>query len=264
RGTPPAPAPLAPVRVADLAADAAALITHLGVGPCRVMGASLGAMVAQELAVRRPELVSGLALLATRCRTDQFRARLGRAQAARVRTGVSSDHDALAHLLWLFSPRTLLHEQRAADWFTLFRRFPVVGLGPAAQYEATLIADQTTELGKIDRPCLVMAFADDVLTPPELCQEVASAIPESRYVCFPDCGHFGFLEHPGLVNAALLEFFASVPRRELVDEVRGPGGGSQGGGGANPGVGLATTTTPRAAGWAPEFAAELPARDTSM
>ncbi|MGH3736251.1 MAG: alkaline phosphatase PhoX, partial [Micromonosporaceae bacterium] len=52
---------------------------------------------------------------------------------------------------------------------------------------------------------------------------------------------------------------SGVLRRELVDEVRGPGGGSQGGGGANPGVGLATTTTPRAAGWAPEFAAELPA-----
>ncbi|MGH8572646.1 MAG: alpha/beta fold hydrolase [Gammaproteobacteria bacterium] len=210
RGTPPAPAPMGSVRIGELAADTVELIELLDVGPCRVVGASLGAMVAQELAIRRPELVGALVLMATRCRTDYFRAALGRAQAAKARASATSDYDALAHLLWLFSPRTLIDERRAADWFTLVRTFPVLGLGPATQYEATIIPNQTEALRGVDRPCLVIAFADDLITPPELCREVATAIAGSRFVTIPDCGHLGFLERPDAVNAALLEFLTET------------------------------------------------------
>lgn len=212
RGTPPAPAPIGLLRISDLLADTVDLIGRLGVAPCRVVGASLGAMVAQELVAQRPDLVSSVALLATRCRTDFFRATLARVHAARARAGGgrSSDLDALTHLLELFSPRTLADDRSAADWFALFRAYPITGLGPAAQYEATIIPDRADALREVDRPCLVVGFADDVLTPPAMCREVASAIPGSRYLTIPDCGHFGFLERPDAVNAALIEFFAAA------------------------------------------------------
>ncbi|MGH3992105.1 MAG: alpha/beta fold hydrolase, partial [Pseudonocardiaceae bacterium] len=210
RGTPPSATPLGPYRLADLVADAVDLITGLGVGPCRIVGASLGAMVAQELALARPDLVTAVALLGTRCRTDFFRATAARAFAARIRGGVHTDYDAVGSLLQLFSRRTLADDRATADWFEVFRTFPASGPGLAAQYEATIIGDRTAALRGVRRPCLVVAFAEDVLTPPSLCREVADAIPGCRYVELAECGHFGFLEQPAEVNAALLDFFAVI------------------------------------------------------
>src|SRR5688500_888539 len=52
-----------PVSFAEHAADAAALLDHLGVRRAPVAGHSTGAIIALELAVARPDLVHSLALL---------------------------------------------------------------------------------------------------------------------------------------------------------------------------------------------------------
>lgn len=211
RGTPPSTVPSAPFRLADLTDDAAGLITELRLAPCLVVGASLGAMVGQELALGRPDLVRAAALLGTRCRTDFIRGKFARAYADHVRRGQPpSDLEAVTLLMQLFSSATLADDRLAADWLTLFQNYSARGVGPATQYEATIIPDRTDALRMVDRPCLVVAFAEDSVTPPVLCQEVASAIPGCRYVEIAGCGHFGFLERPELVNATLIDFFSAV------------------------------------------------------
>jgi 3-oxoadipate enol-lactonase len=57
--------PPGPYTMADYAADAAALLDHVGWDTCRVVGVSFGGMVAQELAVTWPSRVERLALLCT-------------------------------------------------------------------------------------------------------------------------------------------------------------------------------------------------------
>ncbi len=57
--------PPGPYTMADYAADALALLDHVGWSSCRVVGVSFGGMVAQELAVTAPERVERLALLCT-------------------------------------------------------------------------------------------------------------------------------------------------------------------------------------------------------
>src|SRR5580693_8782108 len=57
RGIPPSDVPAGDYSLADLVADTAGLIEALDVGPCRLVGTSLGALVATELAISRPELV---------------------------------------------------------------------------------------------------------------------------------------------------------------------------------------------------------------
>jgi pimeloyl-ACP methyl ester carboxylesterase len=211
RGTPPSTVPSAPFRVADLTDDVACLITELGLAPCLIVGASLGAMTGQELALSRPDLVRAAALLGTRCRTDFIRGRFVRAYADQIRRGQPpSDLDAVMLVTQMFSSLTLADDRRAADWLTLFQTFSARGLGAAMQYEATLIPDRTDALRKVRRPCLVVAFTEDAVTPPVLCREVASAIPCCRYVEIDGCGHFGFLERPEPVNAALIDFFSAV------------------------------------------------------
>jgi thioesterase CepJ len=213
RGTAPSAVPPGPYRLADLVEDTAGLISSLELGPCRIVGASLGAMVGQELAVARPDLVRAAALLGTRCRTDFFRGAVMRAAAARIREPAAhpaADYDVLASMLQMFSARTLADDKAADDWFAVLQAFPVRGPGPAAQYEATIIPDRTAVLRAVRCPCLVVGFAEDVLTPPALCREVAAAIPGARYAEVSDCGHFGFLEEPGTVNALLTDFFESA------------------------------------------------------
>jgi thioesterase CepJ len=210
RGT--ATTPSAPFRLADLAGDAACLIAELRIGPCLVVGASLGAMIGQELALIRPDLVRAAALLGTRCRTDLFRAKFTRAYADQVRRGSPpSEVEALMLLSQLFSAATLADDGQVADLLTLFRTFYARGVGPAMQYEATIIPDRSDALRQVGSPCLVIAFAEDTLTPPTLCREVAAAIPGCRYIEIADCGHFGFLERPERVNSTLIDFFSAVP-----------------------------------------------------
>ena len=57
--------PPGPYAMADYAADAAALLDHLGWETCRVIGVSFGGMVAQEFAVTWPLRVERLALVCT-------------------------------------------------------------------------------------------------------------------------------------------------------------------------------------------------------
>lgn len=211
RGTPPSTVPSAPFRVAELAADVACLITELRLAPCLIVGASLGAMIGQELAITRPELVRAAALLGTRCRTDFIHGRFVRAYADQVRRGEPpSDLDVVMLVMQLFSSATLADDRKATDLLKLFQVFSARGIGPAMQYQATLIPDRTDALRRVDRPCLVVAFAEDMVTPPALCREVASAIPGCGYVEITGCGHFGFLERPEAVSAALIDFFAAA------------------------------------------------------
>lgn len=204
--------PSSPFRLADLIVDVSLLIAELGLAPCLVVGASLGAMIGQELTLAHPELVRAAVLLGTRSRTDFIRGKLTRAMAAQARSGnPPSELEALLLLSQLFATSTLADEQTAANLLTLFRGFYAAGMGPAMQYEATIIADRTAALRHVSRPCMVIAFAEDSLTPPSACREVAAAVPGCRYEEISSCGHFGFLERPEQVNATLIDFFSAVP-----------------------------------------------------
>jgi len=56
----------APFTIGDMAEDAAEVLRGIGAGPATVLGLSMGGMIAQELALRHPELVGQLVLVGTR------------------------------------------------------------------------------------------------------------------------------------------------------------------------------------------------------
>lgn len=212
RGSAPSSAPTGPYRLAELVADTAGLIRALGIGPCRIAGSSLGAMIAQELALVRPDLVTGIALLGTRGRLTHYQRALAIATAQAVRAGdaIPASYAAVTGMGTLFGLRTLADDRFTADWLQLAESFPVRGEGPASQYDAARIPDRLDALSAVTTPTLVVAFDQDVVTPAELCREVANAIPGSSYVEVKDCGHFGFLERPDEVNGHVIAFFDTL------------------------------------------------------
>jgi pimeloyl-ACP methyl ester carboxylesterase len=198
--------------IQTMVADTAELIESLGVGPARVVGASMGAFIAQELMVARPELVTASVLMATRGRLDRARESFRDAEEELYASGVQLPpaYETKTRLLESFSRKTLNDDVAIADWIAMFNLWPVKSTpGLRCQLDVAPRTNRLPAYRGIAAPVLVIGFADDVVTPPYLGREVADAIPNGRYLQIPDAGHLGFFERPQAVNAAALQFFTS-------------------------------------------------------
>ena len=65
-------------------------------------------------------------------------------------------------------------------------------------------------LPRISCPTLVVAGTDDWLTPPEAAEEMANAIPNSRFLVMNDTSHFGIIEHGPLLWDPIDELLAQA------------------------------------------------------
>jgi pimeloyl-ACP methyl ester carboxylesterase len=195
----------------QMVADTAALIEKLDAAPVRIVAVSMGAYIAQELMVARPELVSQAVLMATRGRQDRTREffRTAEWELASSRVRLPPNYDAKMRLLESFSPKTLNDDAKVRDWIEMFTMWPTkqtpglqtqIAIGPAD--------NRLPAYRSITARVLVLGFAYDVVLPPHLGKEVADAIPNASYLEIPDTGHLGFIEAPEAVNAAVLKFFA--------------------------------------------------------
>ncbi|GAA2640412.1 alpha/beta fold hydrolase [Dactylosporangium fulvum] len=206
RGIPPSDTPEL-VTVTDLVGDAAHLVERLGLAPCRVVGSSMGARVAAELCLERPDLVDRAVLMATFGRPSAYLTALTIAERAVEQAGLVllDAYVAAVRAALNLSPRTLADDRKARDWLDIFE-LPLPGAESASRLELDADADRFDAYPKIATACLVVGFADDLIAPARGCREVADAIPGARYVEIPDAGHYGYLEQPDRLNAELLAF----------------------------------------------------------
>ncbi|GBE65202.1 hydrolase [Mycobacterium sp. MFM001] len=196
-----------------MVADTAALIEERGAAPARVVAASMGAFIAQELMVAHPHLVSKAVLMATRGRLDRARQFFHTAEAdlAASETRLPAAYDAKVRLLESFSPKTLNDDAAVAEWIDIFTMWPnKMTPGLRCQLDVSPQNNRLPAYQAITASVMVIGFADDLVTPPHLSREVADAIPNGRYLQIADAGHLGFLERPDAVNAAILQFFAGM------------------------------------------------------
>lgn len=106
RGIGGSDAPEGKYSLADMVADTKGLIEALDLGPCRIVGYSMGAMIAQELAIEAPHLVRSAVLMATRARSDAMRrAMLESEQLMREnRVQLPPKYEAVRTVLEMLSP----------------------------------------------------------------------------------------------------------------------------------------------------------------
>jgi pimeloyl-ACP methyl ester carboxylesterase len=210
RGIGPSDAPPGKYSLADLTADTKGLIESLGLAPCRIVGMSMGALIAQELSIEYPELVHSAVLIATRARSDALRRAQAVADIALLESGVHppAAYDAVTSVMKMLSPATLNDDQAVTTWLTVFEL--THGQGAAeGQIWVDTTEDRRAALARVTAPCRVIAFDDDLITPPHLGAEVADAIPDCDLVRLAGCGHLGHLERPEAVNAAIVEFLTA-------------------------------------------------------
>jgi pimeloyl-ACP methyl ester carboxylesterase len=196
-----------------MVADTAELIEQLGLAPTNIVAASMGAFVAQELMLARPELVKRAALMGSYGRVDRTREFFRQAERELAESGIQlpTAYHAKVRLLESFSPNTLDDDRAVAEWidmFTLFPSQPTAGV--RRQLEIAPHDSRLPAYRSITARVLVIGFANDLVTPPHLGKEVADAMPNGRFVRIAHTGHLGFLERPEAVNAAILQFFADL------------------------------------------------------
>jgi len=208
RGVSPSDAPAGKYSLDDLVADTAGLIEALDLGPCRVVGLSVGALVAQELLIKAPNLVRSAVLMATAGRTGRLQRAHYLADIALLESGVRlpAAYEAYVSALQMLSPATLRDPESAATWLDMFEMTQDSNQAADGQLWVETPEDRRPALARVRVPCRVVAFADDQVTPAHLGREVAEAIPGCDYVEIADCGHLGHLERPDVVNEAMVGF----------------------------------------------------------
>jgi pimeloyl-ACP methyl ester carboxylesterase len=216
RGILPSECPEPPWTTADMADDAIALIEHLEIGPCHVLGASLGANITQTVALKRPDLVRS-AIFQVGGGNFTLAARLSlQGHMELMQQGVDLP-EALGQATMLEAALTAdqrqddaLVEQILEATAGLITSFGPGGrLGQTSANVAWASEDHLAELAELSVPCLVLAAEHDAFFPPASLKRVAEMIPDAQYVEIPGSAHIT-LDPAGakVVTDAVSEFLS--------------------------------------------------------
>ena len=188
--------PDVPYTLSDMAADAVAVLDAAGVAKAHIVGASMGGMIAQLVAVEHPARVLSLTSIMSSTGNPMLPPSRPEAMAA-LTSPIAPDAD-LATILTRGATisRAIGSPGYPADAARLsanverdYRRsFHPTG---AARQMAAIVADgdRRARLKAVTAPSLVIHGADDPLVPVEGGRDTAEAIPGARIVEIPGMGH---------------------------------------------------------------------------
>ena len=203
--------PDGPVSAELMADDAAAVLRALEVPSAHVAGFSGGSVIAQELALRHPELVRGLVLQSTWPVPDAYL----RAWLLFVRWLVEVAPSERAFLEGFFLD---IYTARAHNDGTVAQLIQEVLAFPHKQatedlqryMDAFLDHDTTDRLPRIAAPTLVLAGGRDSTARPPLGRAVADLVPGARFEVMDEEAHQPFQEVPEEWNARVDAFWRQV------------------------------------------------------
>lgn len=188
--------------VARAADDVAAVLDR----PTHLIGASLGAAVALEVALRHPGRVRSLVLVTPFVEATPRLLSFARAWS---RAAGEASPEAVAEILapWLFGDGLLGDEKARARTLRglaqTLRRAPAAVLDRQAKGLADWSGSRSADLAKIAVPTLVLVAGDDLLTPAG--REIAAAIPGARCEVLDGCGHALAIDGAAAVTKSILE-----------------------------------------------------------
>ncbi len=184
----------APYLLDDMADDAFGLLDHLGVDAAHLVGASMGGMIAQTMAIRRPERV--LSLTSIMSTTGDRRAGRPKLRAWSVLTRrAPSDRDAyVEYFMGVFrvigSKGFQADEKRMREVAAAGHERGHHPAGTGRQLAAIMASgSRTAKLRELQVPTLVIHGEADPLVPISGGRATARAIPGARLIAIPGMGH---------------------------------------------------------------------------
>ena len=202
--------PLSGYSMERMALDAVEVLDDAGYGSAHVMGASMGGIIAQVMAVRHPDRVRSLVLACTAARHHRWRREL-LAEWVRLVETRGMRAFAGANMRWLVGPRSLRR-----FWPAFYALSPVAMSAPAhafiGQVRAILDTDDSMrlQLPEIAVPTLVIVGSQDILTPQCDSEEIAELIPNAELAIVRGGAHGFMVEAAGAFNQAIGTFLDGV------------------------------------------------------
>jgi pimeloyl-ACP methyl ester carboxylesterase len=211
RGSGRTPLPEGPLSVPLMADDAAGLLRALEIPAAHIAGFSGGRFIAQELALRHPEVVRSLLLMSTCARPDAYFRSMTGFWHWLAETAPSERAMLEAFCLWIYTPRAHA-DGMVAQIIEEALAFPHPQSTEAFQAQlAPFVAHDTLDrLADITAPTLVLAGELDLATPPRMGRVVADGIPGARFEVMPGEAHQPFQEVPDEFNARVDAFWRQV------------------------------------------------------
>jgi pimeloyl-ACP methyl ester carboxylesterase len=201
--------------IGDMAEDAAGLISDLDVAPVHVMGASMGGMIAQQLAIDHPEMVRSLTLVMTTTgepdvgqpSPDLLMKLIELASPATDRADAIARGIALAKLIGSADFDEDYHRRRQESFHD--RAYDPPGVG--RQMGAVVSSPHRAEgLAQLQMPTVVIHGSADPLIDPSGGRRTAQLIVGSTFVEIEDMGH----DLPPRVWPEIVRQVATVIRSE--------------------------------------------------
>jgi pimeloyl-ACP methyl ester carboxylesterase len=180
--------------LAEMAADGVGLLDHLGIERAHVVGASMGGMIAQTIAARRPERVLSLASIMSST-GSRWRGQPALRTYRRFLKPIPASRDGYVKQVaalfdWIGSPG---FDSDAPALRELLGRMYDRGFdaGSSARQLAAILAsgDRTSELRHITAPTVVIHGSADKLVSPSGGRATARAIPGARLLMIEGMGH---------------------------------------------------------------------------
>jgi pimeloyl-ACP methyl ester carboxylesterase len=187
--------------IAEMADWTAALLEAAGASKARLVGHSMGSLIALETSARHPAKVSGLSLIGTAATMtvgpDLLRAAEANEHAAIDMVSIwglgfqAELGGSLAPGLWMHSgAQRVLENSRPGVLFN--------DLSACNAYQGALAA-----AAKVTVPTTLILGERDMMTPAKAGKALAAAIPNARTIVLPGAGHMMMVERPDELLAAL-------------------------------------------------------------
>ena len=204
--------PAEPFTLEQMADDAIAVLDAAGIDTAHVVGASMGGVISQIVAVKFPHRVRSLTLVCTACRNHPWRQELLQTWAKTAADKGMIEVGKVA-AQWVMSPRSFRRLVPAFTWMG-----PLAALRPRHSFVSQIDAilntreDLVDQLSTITVPTMVIVGNQDILTPRGDSEEIAERIPNAELVVIAGAAHGLMMEHSSTFNRILIEF---LQRTEL-------------------------------------------------
>lgn len=201
--------PPGPYSHAQNADDLAGLLDHLGWERTHVLGVSMGGFIAQEFALRYPERLDRLVLVATAFGGPNMAPVPAEAIRAMTPNPMLSLEERFRRAMPVAFGDRAWPEHNAATFDRIIRwrlEYPQPAEAALAQIVAGTTFNVEDRLGEIRAPTLVVTGERDGVVPPRNAELLAERIPGAVLDVIPGAGHLAFIEQPERFNADVIAF----------------------------------------------------------